>query len=153
MRLRNKGKTIEDFGAKLQTFIDDLFETMYHVNGVGLAATQVGVAQAVAVIDISREKNQPLVLINPEIVESSEINMMEEGCLSVPNFYDAVPRAKFVTMRALNRDGKSYEISAEGLLAEAIQHEIDHLHGKLYIDYLSPLKQKRIRQKLEKIKQ
>ena len=150
-RLKNVAIDIQTIDASLQTFIDDMFETMYHAPGVGLAATQVGVAKRVAVIDISAEKDQPLVLINPEIIESRDHKIFEEGCLSVPQHFDRLSRANWVKMRAMDRHGKEYTLEAEGMLAECIQHEIDHLNGKLYIDYLSSLKRKLIRNKMEKI--
>lgn len=152
-RLRELAKRVEDITSKkIQDFIDDMFETMYDAPGVGLAATQVGVAKQIAVIDVSRDKNEPLVLINPEIIDRKNLISFDEGCLSVPGHYDKLERADWVKMRAFDRQGKSYELEAEGLLAECIQHEIDHLHGKLYIDYLSSFKQSRIRHKVEKIK-
>lgn len=152
-RLRETAQPIENITDKeFQNFIDDMFETMYEAPGVGLAATQVGVAKRIAVIDVSREKNQPLVLINPEIITRENIISFDEGCLSVPGHYDTVERANSVKIRAFDRHGKSYELEAEGLLAECIQHEIDHLNGKLYIDYLSSFKQSRIRHKVDKIK-
>lgn len=151
-RLRQKAQPVTAFDAELQRLIDDLFETMYDAPGVGLAATQVGVAKRVAVMDCSEDKSkpQPMVMINPEIVESSTPTEMEEGCLSVVGYADRVQRYQRLKMRALDREGKPYELEAEGLLAQAIQHEIDHLDGKLYIDYLSPLKRERLRKKLEK---
>jgi peptide deformylase len=152
-RLREMAEHVENITSKeIQDFIDDMFETMYDAPGVGLAATQVGVAKQIAVIDVSRDKNQPLVLINPEIIDRKNLLRFDEGCLSVPGHYDNVERADWVKMRAFDRQGKSYELEAEGLLAECIQHEIDHLKGKLYIDYLSPFKQSRIRHKVDKIK-
>lgn len=151
-RLRQKARPVSDFGPALQRLIDDMFETMYDAPGVGLAATQVGIAQRVAVVDCAEDKAkpQPLVLVNPEIVESGPREDVEEGCLSVPGLSDTVQRCTRVRMKALDRDGKPFELEASGLLAQAIQHEIDHLDGKLYIDYLSPLKRERIRKKLEK---
>lgn len=139
-RLREMAKPIETIDDQLQTFIDDMFETMYDAPGVGLAATQVGVALRVAVIDVSESKDQPLVLINPEIIDKQHMIEFQEGCLSVPAHYDKLERYAYVKMRALDRQGQSYELEGEGLLAECIQHEIDHLNGKLYIDYLSALK-------------
>ena len=127
-----------------------MFETMYQAPGIGLAATQVNVAKRVVVIDISEDKDQPLCLINPEILERDGIEQMEEGCLSVPGVYELVSRADHIRMRALDRDGNPFEMEAEGLLAVCIQHELDHLDGKLFVDYLSSLKRQRIRKKLEK---
>lgn len=152
-RLREQTKIITQFDdPALQQFIDDMIETMYAARGVGLAATQVGIAKRIAVIDVSDEGNKPMVLINPEIIERSDDIMFDEGCLSVPGHYDRLGRANKIKMRALDRQGKPYEIEATGLLAECIQHEIDHLYGKLYIDYLSPLKRERIAKKVEKYK-
>jgi len=127
-----------------------MLETMYQAPGIGLAATQVNVAKRVVVIDISEEKDQPLCLINPEILEKDGAEQMEEGCLSVPGIYELVTRANRIRLRALDRDGKPFEMSVEGLLAVCIQHELDHLEGKLFVDYLSSLKRQRIRKRLEK---
>ncbi len=149
-RLREVAQPITEFDDELQTFIDDMFETMYAAPGVGLAATQVGDTRRVAVMDCSEDKNQPMVIINPEILQADEPQIMEEGCLSVPGISDKVTRNNHVKLRALDRDGNSYELQAEGLLAQCIQHEIDHLDGKLYIDKLSTLKRDRIRKKLQK---
>ncbi len=149
-RLREKAQPIEDFGPELQQFIDDLFETMYDAPGVGLAATQVGIAQRVAVMDCSEDKTVQLVMINPEILETSEPLKIQEGCLSVPGHFDDVTRFQKVRFRALDRNGSPYEMEVEGLLAQCVQHEIGHLDGQLYIDLLSPLKRERIRRKLEK---
>jgi peptide deformylase len=149
-RLREKALPVNDFDDSLQQFIDDLFETMYDAPGVGLAATQVGVAQRVAVMDCSEDKSQRLVMVNPEILEQDDPAKVEEGCLSVPGFLDNVTRFTKLRFRALDRHGKAYEMEAEGLLAQCVQHEIGHLNGELYIDLLSPLKRERIRRKLEK---
>ena len=150
-RLRQKAKPVERFDAALQRLIDDMFETMYAAPGVGLAATQVGVPLRVAVMDCSREDNvrQPLVMINPEILESEEPQEVDEGCLSVPGVSDTLKRSHRVHARALDRKGKPFEIEAEGLLAQCIQHEIDHLDGKLYIDRLSSLKRERLLKRLK----
>jgi peptide deformylase len=126
-----------------------MLETMY-APGIGLAATQVNINKRIVVIDVSEDKDQPLCLINPEILDLSGIEEMEEGCLSVPGVYETVQRADQVRMRALDRDGRPYELETDGLLAVCIQHEIDHLNGKLFVDYLSQLKRTRIRKKLEK---
>lgn len=134
----------------VRQLLDDMLETMYAAPGIGLAATQVNIDRRIVVIDISEEKNQPLYLINPEITELEGVEEMDEGCLSVPGVFEKVQRADRVRMRALDRDGRLIELQAEGLLAVCIQHEIDHLDGKLFVDYLSQLKQKRIRKKLEK---
>lgn len=151
-RLREVAKPVEKVDASLGEFIDDLFETMYDAPGVGLAATQVGVAKRVAVMDCSEKHDDPVVLINPEILESDELTEVNEGCLSIPGIEDKVMRNHRVKMRALDRNGEAFEMEAEGLMAQAIQHEIDHLDGKLYIDQLSSLKRDRIRKKLEKAK-
>ncbi|TJY59907.1 peptide deformylase [Sinimarinibacterium sp. CAU 1509] len=151
-RLREKAQLVERFDAALQTLIDDMFETMYDAPGVGLAATQVGVALRLAVMDCSEDKAspQPMVIINPEIVETSDPELMEEGCLSVPGVADKIQRFTSLKMRALDRDGKPFELVAEDLLAQAIQHEIDHLDGTLYIDRLSTIKRDRLLKKLRK---
>lgn len=152
-RLRVRTRKVTSFDSHLQTLINDMFETMYAAgNGVGLATTQVGEDLQLAVIDVSGDKTQPLVLINPEILESKDIVSMEEGCLSVPGGYERVQRAKWIKFKAQDRTGKIYEMEATDLLAECVQHEIDHLHGKLYFDTLSKLKQERLLKKLEKFK-
>ena len=149
-RLRNRAQPVTHVDTALRTLIDDMFETMYAAPGIGLAATQVNVAKRVLVIDLSEKRDQPLALINPEILERSGIEETEEGCLSVPGYFDKVTRAEKIRVRALDRDGKPIEFDADGLLAVCIQHEIDHLDGKLFVDYLSELKRTRIRKKLEK---
>lgn len=150
-RLRIKARPVVDFGPALQKLIDDMFETMYAAPGVGLAATQVGVDQRIAVMDAGAEgKPDPQVLINPIIVEASDKQEMEEGCLSVPDVADKVQRYNKLKLKAFDRNGSPYEVEVEGLRAQAIQHEIDHLDGKLYIDYLSSLKRERILKKLRK---
>lgn len=149
-RLRQKAKPIERVDDAIRRLADDMLETMYDAPGIGLAATQVGVAKQLIVIDVSEERNQPLVLINPEIVNAEGEETMEEGCLSVPGFYETVKRAERVEVRALDRDGNPLELNLDGLLAVCVQHEIDHLHGKLFVDYLSKLKRERIRKKLLK---
>lgn len=150
--LRQIAKPVEHVDDALQTLIDDMFETMYSVNGVGLAAPQIGVSLRLSVIDVIGDKKQQLVLINPEIIASEGQKEYQEGCLSVPGVYDTVVRADKVTMRALDRTGQPYEMTADGLLGECFQHEIDHLNGKLYVDLLSPLKRTLARRKLEKFK-
>lgn len=154
-RLRQKAAPVTVFDAQLQQLIEDMFETMYDAPGVGLAATQVGVMLRLAVMDCAAKDTPPApqVLINPEILEASQRIDMEEGCLSVPDTNEKVPRFSRLRMRALDRTGQPYEVEAEGLLAQAIQHEIDHLDGKLYIDYLSSLKRERINKKLRKQRQ
>ncbi len=149
-RLRTVAKAVETVDDELRTLVDDMFETMYAAPGIGLAATQVNVHQQVIVIDISEEKNQPLCLINPMILKADGIEEYEEGCLSVPGVYDKVRRAEQIEVRALDRNGAAFEMQADGLLAICIQHEMDHLKGKLFVDYLSRLKQGRIKKKLEK---
>ena len=149
-RLRNVAQPVEQVDDDVRQLVDDMFETMYAAPGIGLAATQVNVARRIVVIDISEEKDQPLCLINPEILELDGVEEMEEGCLSVPGVFERVQRAEQVKVAALDRAGKPFELQADGLLAVCIQHEIDHLDGKLFVDYLSQLKRTRIRKKLEK---
>lgn len=149
-RLRTHAKEVEQVDQSVRRIIDDMFETMYAAPGIGLAATQVDIHQRIIVLDISEEKNSPLCLINPEIVSTTGFEESEEGCLSVPGFFEKVERADRINVRALDRKGKSFELDAEGLLAVCIQHEMDHLVGKLFVDYLSPLKRQRIRKKLVK---
>ena len=151
-RLRNKALPVEGVDHEVRTLLDDMLETMYAAPGIGLAAPQVNASKRVIVIDISEERNQPLYLVNPEILSRRGETQMEEGCLSVPNIYEPVGRAEWVTVRALGRDGQAFELEAEGLLAVCIQHEIDHLEGKLFVDYLSEIKRSRIRKKLEKFR-
>lgn len=150
-RLRQVAKPVELVTDELRQLVDDMFETMYAAPGVGLAATQVNVHQRIVVIDVSEDQSEPLVFINPEIeVLDEEIHQYDEGCLSVPGFYETVERPRKVRVKALDRDGEPFAIEAEGLLAVCIQHEVDHLDGKLFVDYISPLKRSRIRSKLEK---
>jgi peptide deformylase len=151
-RLRLVAKPVEQITDELQILIDDMFETMYSVNGVGLAAPQIGISLRLSVIDVTGDKTQQLVLINPEIIQSEGQLEYQEGCLSVPSVYDTVIRAQRVTVRALDRFGKTFEMTAEGLLGECFQHEIDHLNGKLFVDLLSPLKRTMARRKLDKFK-
>jgi peptide deformylase len=149
-RLRQKARPVTVFDADLQRLIEDMFETMYAAPGVGLAATQVGVALRLAVMDVSEERNAQLVLVNPELMGKDERVEMEEGCLSVPDYKETINRYNRVRLRALDRTGQAYELEADGLMAQCIQHEIDHLDGKLYIDYLSSLKRERLKKKLAK---
>ncbi len=149
-RLRKKAAPVAVVDESIKRLVDDMFETMYAAPGVGLAATQVNVQKRVVVIDVSEEKNTPVCLINPEIVEKLGSEEMDEGCLSVPGVFEKVTRAETVKVRALDRNGDSFELEADGLLAVCIQHEIDHLDGKLFVDYLSPLKRQLIRKKLKK---
>ena len=149
-RLRNVARPVEQVDDSIRQLVDDMFETMYAAPGIGLAATQVNVDKRVIVIDISEAKDHPLCLINPEILGLEGVEEMEEGCLSVPGVYETVQRANQVRVRAVGRDGEPFELETDGLLAVCIQHEIDHLDGKLFVDYLSQLKRVRIRKKLEK---
>lgn len=150
-RLHLVAKPVAEVDARIRQLVDDMFETMYESQGVGLAATQVDVHERVLVIDVSDEHNEPRVLINPEIVAASEEVMLgDEGCLSVPQVYDKVPRHARVTVRALDREGQVQQFDAEGLLAVCVQHEMDHLLGKVFVEYLSPLKRNRIKSKMLK---
>ncbi len=149
-RLRIKAKPVKEITQAHQTLIDDMLETMYQAPGIGLAATQINIHEQILVIDVSEAKNTPYCFINPEIVSDSGKEIMEEGCLSVPDTYAEVERADAVIVRYLDRKGKEQQLEAEGLLAVCVQHEIDHLQGKLFVDYLSKLKRDRIRKKLEK---
>jgi peptide deformylase len=151
-RLRKMAKMVEVFDDSLQTLINDMFDTMYDARGVGLAAPQIGVSLRLSVIDVIGDKSNQLVIINPELISTTGQKEFDEGCLSVPGAYDTVIRAEKVTIRALDRFGTSFELNADGLLAECLQHEIDHLNGKLFIDLLSPLKRTMARRKLEKFK-
>jgi peptide deformylase len=149
-RLRTRARPVTQIDAAMRRLIDDMLETMYAAPGVGLAAPQVDFHQRLLVLDVSEQKDMPLVLINPEILSRGELCMSEEGCLSVPGYYEPVQRARTVRVRAQNRDGKSFEMDCEDLLAVCVQHEMDHLEGKLFVDYISELKRSRIRKKLEK---
>lgn len=149
-RLRKKAVPVPRIDARLRTLVDDMFETMYAAPGIGLAATQVDVHQRVLVADVSVEKCDPVVLINPEILEKDGVAVTEEGCLSVPGFFDEVERASRIRVRYLDRNGEPQDAAFEGLLAVCVQHEIDHLDGKLFVDYLSEAKRQRIRKRLEK---
>ncbi len=151
-RLRQKTKLVTVFDDKLQKLIDDLFDTMYDAPGVGLAANQCGVLLRLSVMDCSEAKTEPMVLINPEILSTDERQEMEEGCLSVPDIRDTIERFNRLRVRALDRHGQPFELDCEGLMAQCVQHEIDHLDGKLYIDYLSSLKRERIKKKMLKLK-
>lgn len=149
-RLRTRAKPVDEVDDAVRQLVDDMFETMYAAPGIGLAATQINVHQRVVVIDVSQDQDQPRVFINPEVLEKDGVEEMDEGCLSVPGIYERVQRAERIRVRALDRDGQLFEEPADGLLAVCIQHEIDHLDGKLFVDYLSSLKRNRIRKKLEK---
>ncbi|WP_286785751.1 MULTISPECIES: peptide deformylase [Pseudomonas] len=150
-RLRTIAKPVVSVDDSTRQLIDDMFETMYDAPGIGLAATQVNVHQRIVVMDLSEDKTEPRVFINPEFeVLTDEMGQYQEGCLSVPGFYENVERPQQVRIKALDRDGQPFELLAEGLLAICIQHECDHLNGKLFVDYLSNLKRDRIKKKLEK---
>jgi peptide deformylase len=150
-RLQKVAKPVQAVDDRIHALIDDMLETMYDAGGIGLAATQIDVHERLVVIDASEERNQPLVLINPEITWMSDERVKgEEGCLSVPGIYDGVERATSVKVKALDRHGKEQSIEAEGMLAICIQHELDHLKGKVFVEYLSPLKQGRIKTKMVK---
>ena len=150
-RLRTVAKPVTQVSDSHRELIDNMFETMYDAPGIGLAATQVNVHERILVMDLSEEQNQPLVFINPEVeVLDPELGEYDEGCLSVPGYYETVNRPKRIQVTALDRDGQSFTKELDGLLAICLQHEIDHLDGKLFVDYLSPLKRNRIRKKLEK---
>lgn len=151
-RLRIRAEPVTKVDAEVRQLVADLFETMYAAPGVGLAATQVNVHKRILVCDVSADGNEPYCLINPEIVSAEGKTNAEEGCLSVPEFYDYVDRAAKVKVRALDRDGKAFELEAEGLLGVCIQHEMDHLKGKVFVDYLSPLKRELVKKKLAKQK-
>ncbi len=150
-RLRKKAAPIHNVDQQVKNIVNDMLETMYDSPGIGLAATQVNIHQRIVVIDVSEKHNEPLCLINPEIIDKAGQAQSEEGCLSVPEYYAEVSRAETVKIKALNKEGNAFELEAEGILAICIQHEIDHLDGKMFVDYLSPLKQQRVRKKLEKL--
>jgi peptide deformylase len=149
-RLRTVASPVTEVNDEIRSLVDDMFDTMKDEKGIGLAASQIDVHQRVVVMDVSEEQNEPRVFINPEITHMEGSTVSEEGCLSVPNNYAKVDRAEKVKVTALDRDGQPFELEAEGLLAICIQHELDHLKGKLFVDYLSPLKRNRIKKKLEK---
>ncbi len=151
-RLRTIAKPVAVVDDEVRQLVDDMFETMYEAPGIGLAATQVNVHKRIVVMDLSEDRTEPRVFINPEFESLTEdMEQYQEGCLSVPGFYENVDRPQKVKIKALDRDGKPYELIAEGLLAVCIQHECDHLNGKLFVDYLSTLKRDRIKKKLEKL--
>ena len=149
-RLRTVAKPVAEVNDEIKQLVEDMFETMREENGIGLAATQVDQHVRVVVMDVSEEQNTPRVFINPEITEKDGVTISEEGCLSVPGNYAKVERAESIKVKALDKDGQPFELDADGLLAICIQHELDHLQGKLFVDYLSPLKRQRIKKKLEK---
>ena len=150
-RLRIKAVPVQVVDDQLRQLVDDMFETMYAAPGIGLAATQVDVHKRLLVADVSTEKNEPLVLINPEIFEKDGVTVTEEGCLSVPGYYEEVERAEHIRIRYLDRNGAAVEQDMEGLPAVCVQHEMDHLDGKLFVDYLSSTKRQLIRKKLLKL--
>jgi peptide deformylase len=150
-RLRTVAAEVEVVDDKIKQLVADMLETMYANKGIGLAATQVNVHKRILVLDVSENKDNPLCLINPEIVNNAGTEESEEGCLSVPGFFEKVSRAETITVSALDRDGERFELEASGLMAVCIQHEMDHLLGKLFVDYLSAFKRNRIKAKLEKI--
>ena len=152
-RLRTKAKPIKQVDNAIRKMVNDMFETMYQAPGVGLAATQVNIHKQVIVIDVSEKRNQPVCLINPNILSREGIQSTEEGCLSVPGIFEKIERAERVTVQALNQKGEHFTLTTDGVLAVCIQHEIDHLTGKLFVDYLSSLKRQRIRKKLFKQQQ
>ncbi|MCI0508085.1 MAG: peptide deformylase [Gammaproteobacteria bacterium] len=152
-RLRKKALPVENVDNEIKQLVDNMLETMYQAPGIGLAATQADIQKRIIVIDISEDKSNPLCFINPEIITSDGEEEMEEGCLSVPGIYEKVSRAEHIKVHALDREGRSFEMEADGLLAVCIQHEIDHLEGKLFVDYLSELKRQRIRKRLDKLRQ
>ncbi|WP_415882983.1 peptide deformylase [Neptuniibacter sp. QD72_48] len=151
-RLRTIAEPVETVDDEVRAQIDDMFETMYAAPGIGLAATQVNIHKRIVTMDISDDQNEPLVMINPEFeILDEELHKYQEGCLSVPGFYENVKRPQKVKLKALDYNGEPYEMEAEGLLAVCIQHELDHLNGKLFVDYISMLKRNRIKSKLEKL--
>lgn len=149
-RLRIKAKPVAEVDERIRTLVADMQETMYEASGIGLAATQVNVHERLLVLDISEERDQPLCFINPQILHSEGEVSYEEGCLSVPDIFETVSRAEFIRVAALNEKGERFEMDAEGLLAICIQHEMDHLEGKLFVDYLSTLKRSRLKTKFRK---
>src|SRR3972149_2952466 len=149
-RLHKVALPVTVFDESLRVLVRDLTETMYAARGVGLAATQVDVHRQVIVVDVSERRDSPVVLVNPDVVEASGVSDIEEGCLSVPGIYETVERAERVRVRGYDQSGKSFTLEAQGLLSVCIQHEMDHLRGKVFVEYLSPLKQQRIRSKLAK---
>ncbi|NEX19654.1 peptide deformylase [Thiorhodococcus mannitoliphagus] len=149
-RLRKKALPVDHVDDDIRRLVDDMLETMYAAPGIGLAATQVNIQRRVVVMDLSEDHNSPLCLINPEIIWQEGKEQMDEGCLSVPGYFESVTRAERVRAQALDRNGEPFTLEADGLLAVCIQHEIDHLEGKLFVDHISMLKRQRIRRKLEK---
>jgi len=150
-RLRTVAKPVKAVDGTIKQWVDDMFETMYQAPGIGLAATQVNFHQQIIVIDVSEDKSQPLCLINPEIIAEEGTEVCDEGCLSVPEVYEKVERAEKITVKAMDQNGDEYTLQADELLSVCIQHEIDHLKGKLFVDYLSPLKLQRIKKRMLKM--
>lgn len=152
-RLRSKARPVETVDDRIRRLLDDMLETMYAANGIGLAATQVDIHERVVVMDLSETRDEPRIFINPQVeVLADSVSDYDEGCLSVPGFYETVSRPDNIRIKALDREGNPFTVTPDGLLAVCIQHEIDHLDGKLFVDYLSPLKRQRIRDKLEKLR-
>ncbi len=151
-RLRKVAAVVDSIDDNVRAIVSDMFETMYEDNGVGLAATQVDIQQRILVADVSHTQKEPICLINPDIVKQEGYETFEEGCMSIPGVYEEIERAKVISVKALDKYGDHLEFEADGLLAVCIQHEIDHLNGKLFVDYLSPLKQKMIQKKMEKVR-
>jgi len=149
-RLRTVAQPVNKVSDATRSLIDDMFETMYSAPGIGLAATQVDVHERLLVLDITEDKSAPMVFINPEILASEGTISGDEGCLSVPEIYEAIDRAENIRVKALDRDGKEFELEVDGLLSVCIQHEMDHLEGKLFVDYLSALKRSRLKKRMEK---
>ncbi len=150
VRLQKIARPVQEVDDSIRALVDDMFDTMYDAPGIGLAATQINVHKRIVVMDLSEDKSEPIVLINPELVAQDGEKTMQEGCLSIPGVFEDITRAAVVTVRALGRDGAEFEREADGLLAACIQHEMDHLDGKLFLDYLTPLKRSRIVKKMEK---
>jgi peptide deformylase len=150
-RLRKKAVPVEEINPEIKEIAANMLETMYEENGIGLAATQVNIQKRIVVIDLSEEKNQPIILINPEITKLEGKETMREGCLSVPEYFDIVERAENIEFNYKTLDNELVSMETDGLLAVCVQHEIDHLNGKLFIDYLSPLKRQRLKKKIEKL--
>jgi len=148
--LRTVAEPVENVNKEIKALVDDMFETMYESQGVGLAATQINVHKQIIVIDTSEEKDSPLCFINPKLIETLDEEETDEGCLSVPGIFEPINRAKKIIVQALDKEGKPFELEADGLLGVCIQHEIDHLKGILFVDYLSPLKRERIKKKMVK---
>ncbi|BCG62773.1 MAG: peptide deformylase [Methyloprofundus sp.] len=150
-RLRTVAKSVDEVNAAITSLVSDMFETMYDAHGVGLAATQVDAHKRIIVLDISDEKDEPICLINPELIETSGEEESDEGCLSVPGIFEPIQRAEKIKISALDKVGTAFELEADGLLAVCVQHEMDHLQGKLFVDYLSSLKRQRIKKKMQKL--